>query len=236
MNNEKIAILPISAKVESVDIAGKKYNKPEYEDYLIDLLPHIILKELEKQSITSKIITQSELQSFDLAKDYLNLQDKNEEIISYLYFKKKLSPYIAYNIDANFDIDLHNFMQATECNILIILKYDKIIQTNGARMRNFMLSLINGLDRGKTTAESGDLSVTAISIIDARSSNLLWSHLTLKNDPYTLMNNKNDDIYRISKLINQSLKPLNSTEKIIPSKQVNVSNSINQLIKEASNK
>lgn len=234
MKDEKIAILPIITKVEIVDIAGKKYNRPEYEEYLIDLLPPILLEELSKHSINSKIITQKEIQYFGLDKDYINLQDKNEEILSHLYFKKKLSPHMAYNTAANFDIDLSNFIKNTGCNILILLKYDKIIQTNGARMRNFMLSFINGLDGGKTTAESGDLSVIAISIIDARSSDLLWSHLTLKqNDPYKLMSNQNSDIDRISKLINQSLKPLNTSEQIIPSRKGKATYSINKLIKEA---
>lgn len=222
---QEILILPAKTKVEIVDIAGKKYIKTADEDYLHNILQPILVEELARHSINSKIITQSEIDSLDLREDYCSLQDKNSEIISHLYFSKKLNPHKAFNIDANFDMDLKNFTAKTDCNILIMLEYHKIIQTNGARMRNFLLSLINGLDGGSTTAEAGDLSVISINIIDARTGDFLWSNLIIKeNDPHKLMENKKLDLMMLEKLVRQSLQPMNSSERVMPSKKANIKN------------
>lgn len=210
IHGETILILPISPSVKIVDIAGNQSQKKDNEKYLQDLVQKVLQGELKIHSIDSKILSHKDLVSLGLTKDYENLIDKNEEIISYLYFSKKQDRNIAFNTSISFCSDLQNFVTKTGCNILVAIDYNKVIQTGGARMRNFLLSLINTLDGGKTMAESGDLSIISISFIDARTGDFLWSNLQIdKNDAHKFMENTKHDLQKLKNLVRRVLSSIN---------------------------
>jgi hypothetical protein len=201
-------VLPAEITVNTVDIGNQKERMYNYEYHLEELFNQQLIAALAKKGYRAHSIKKQDIHERQLDDALIRLRQRYNTATTELYTPRFMEKTAALSITKNLGEAPAEIGQRTGSNLLILADYSSAVKTSGARTKDLAISLLIG---GSNTA---DTSAMSLSIIDATSGTILWSHIM--DDTKTIyssaLDNMRDadsvDNARFAQLINNLLAPL----------------------------
>ena len=173
-----VVVLPPKVEVNMVDVVGKKKRMHDYEDYLENIIKEEVVKAIQDKGFRVKKLHRREIWEQQLSEDFARLQQSFNTAKDKLYARVLWEEKKAFSISENLGISATVFGKKIDSNLLLFIEYEAAVKTNGARARDFVISV---LTNSSAAMENDDTSYLLIGIIDALSGNVLWSNLIYSN-------------------------------------------------------
>ncbi|WP_342270310.1 hypothetical protein [Rickettsia endosymbiont of Orchestes rusci] len=208
---KEILILPPQVEVYTLDISSRKERMYNYEDHLEELIRREIPLAIQENGFRVKLLHRRDIRDQKLDNVVSRLRDSYNSAHKTLYTPLLWEESKAFSITQNVGEAAVTLGQQTNSDILLLIDYAQIIKTNGARARDFAMSLIFN---NSSVTENADNSVLAVGIVDTKTGNILWTNMSsTSQDLYScaISNFSSRDkveIANLHKLIKAILMPL----------------------------
>lgn len=207
----EVLILPPQAEVNMVDISNRKERMCNYEYHLEDLIADTVITAIQEKGFRAKLLRKKDIHDQGLYGDYMHLRQSYDLVREELYAQLRWEEEKAFNITKKVNPEAAIALgKKTNTDIILMTDYAGAVKTNGARTRDFVMSIL----WSPSAIEGADKSVIIIGMIDARTGNILWTNLISDSkDLYacafdTLSSQKKVEQERLNQLIKSILNPL----------------------------
>lgn len=169
-----VVVIPPKVEVNMVDVVGKKQRMHDYEDYLENIIREEAVKAIQDKGFRVKKLHRREIWEQQLSEDFVRLQQAFNTSKDKLYSRSLWEEEKAFSISETLGMPATVFGEKTNSNLLFFIDYEGAIKTNGARARDFVISI---LANSSTAVEDADASFLLVGIVDAKKGNILWSNI-----------------------------------------------------------
>ncbi|AIF81986.1 hypothetical protein I862_07160 [endosymbiont of Acanthamoeba sp. UWC8] len=169
-----VVVLPPKVEVNMVDVVGKKKRMHDYEDHLENIIKEEVVKAVQDKGFRVKKLHRREIWEQQLSEDFGRLQQSFNAAKNKLYARVLWEEEKAFSITENLGLPAILFGGKTNSNLLLFVDYEGAIKTNGARARDFVISI---LANSSAAVEDADASFLLVAIVDATNGNILWSNI-----------------------------------------------------------
>lgn len=214
-HSNRIALLPPKAEVNMLSAVGDKTRMYDYE-YEVEKVIFIALKPILRNKGYNVVrITKSHLKDKNIFSNYEILHDELSEETSSLYAAPMMDVDKASNIDNKVGHHALVIGKETKSNVLFLVNYLNEVQTNGARAMSFVMDAFFNT----RSTEEVDKATILISMVDAKTGNILWSnYFFVSQDLFSDMfkgDEKDIDNKRINTLLENALKQLPNKKELV---------------------
>ena len=212
----EVAILPAKVAVSTYDVGGTKNRMDDYEVHLENTIIEVVKLQLEKQGFKVKKLSRRQIHEQKVDKEFSRIRNSYDEAAADLYAKGTfIDLKEAGKVDKNIGQVALEFSAKTGDETIIMVDYVGSIKTNGARTRDFLISMVAaGFRVGSPASMIAESSHVVIGIIDAKTGQVIWMNRQGNlEDIYTSMVtnlNSQDEIdkRRLNKIIEPLFKAL----------------------------
>jgi hypothetical protein len=188
----------------------------DYEVHLENKIIEVVKLQLEKQGFKVKKLSRRQIHKQKVEKEISRIRNYYDEAVAELYSKGTLIDLKeAGKVDKNVGQAALEFSAKTGDETIIMVDYVSSIKTNGARTRDFLISMVAaGFRVGSPASMIAESSHVVIGIIDAKTGQVMWINRQGDlEDIYTSMItnlNSQDEIdkRRLNKIVEPLFKAL----------------------------
>lgn len=167
-----MAILPPTAEVNTVDVLKKKERMYEYESHLEKIIHQEIAPAIRAKGYSVQVLSNSDIHNKKLYSSLARVRANYNAAREELYAKPIWKEQEAFVITKNVGPSSADFCSNHKGDMLLMIDYVGVTQTNGARALGFATDLLLG------TSSNVENSVMVIGIVDAKSGNILWTNMS----------------------------------------------------------
>ena len=181
-----MVLLPVEVEINSVDAGRKTKRFYDYEYHLESLVKDNIIPEMRLKGFKISFLSRKDAHDRGIYNEVLQLRQKYNEEIKALHgpkFKEKN----ASSIDVNFGQYATRIGEVEYSDLIMIVDFSGYAKTSGAVALSFLTGMVTGVHTGGPSAGSSML----ISIIDAKTGNLLWNNTALEADAFFTSSSSN---------------------------------------------
>jgi hypothetical protein len=168
---KEVLVLPPEVKVHTLDISNKRERMYNYEDHLEEMMKNKIVAALRDKRLKVKFLNKRDIYNQKLSDKVAALRNAYNDSHKELYSTLAMKEEEAYAIEKKLGKPAIELGKATKSSIILLTDYSKTVKTNGARTRDFMISMLLG-----SHSTDADESLMIVGIIDARNGSILWTN------------------------------------------------------------
>lgn len=178
---KEILVLPMQTEVYTLDAGSRKERKYDYEDHLEALLKQEIILAAQKKGLRVKLLHKRDIRAQKLDDLVSRFRKGYNNAYIALYTPLLWSEEKAFSITQNLGESAIVLGEKTGGDVFILIDYVQMIQTNGARTRDFLMQIAFGSSESESNSDNLTMS---IGIVDAARGRVLWTNATTNPQPF----------------------------------------------------
>jgi hypothetical protein len=211
--SRSITVLPVKAEVNMVGVGGGKERMYDYEYAIEESIFKAVKPMLKHKGYKVVLLNKRQIKDKNLFSNYELLYEDLGTETSSLYAQSLMEEEKAHNIENKVGKHALVIGKETNSDVLFLVNYLNNVQTNGARALGFMMDMVV---RTKTM-ENADQAVILLSMIDAKTSNVLWcNNFVVSSHLFSdMFSGKDTDTKRVDQLLQGALKTLPNKSQLL---------------------
>jgi hypothetical protein len=164
--------LPAVVEVNMVGAGGSKERMYDYEHHLEGIIRKELVLAMKEKGYTLKVLSRKDIHNQKLSRNVIELRGKYEEHLAEMYKELLLPEEEAFKMKRNIGrraTELANELaKKTDEEVFLLFDYRRDVQTDGARIQGFAMTLLLG------RAQIVESAAIYVALIDAKTGNILW--------------------------------------------------------------